>query len=86
MKSSNIKLTYDVAKEMPQYKNFKKQLLLSLDKPRESPKSTNGIIFYDKLYTEAVDGRRFLLFDTNDELYAMQQKVNQNVYHQPKYI
>ena len=67
MKSSIVKLTNEVAKEMPKYKNFKKQLLLSLDKPRESPKSTNYIVFDDKLYTEKVDSRRFLLFDTNDE-------------------
>ncbi len=68
MKNNNITLTNEVAKEMQQYKNYKKQLYQSIDKPKEAPKSTNDVTFDDSLYTETIDGRRFLLFDTNDEI------------------
>ena len=67
IKNNNRTLTNEVSKEMPQYKNYKKQLYQSIDKPKEAPKSTNDITFDDSLYTETADGRRFLLFDTNDE-------------------
>jgi hypothetical protein len=49
------------------YKNNKKQLCQSIDKPKEDPKSINDITFDDSLYTETADGRRFLLIDSNDD-------------------
>jgi hypothetical protein len=67
MKINNITLRNEVAKEMPQYKNYKKQFFQSIDKPKEAPKSTNDITFDDSFYTETADFRRFLLFDTNDD-------------------
>jgi hypothetical protein len=50
MKNNNITLTIEVAKEMPQYKNYKKQLYQSIDKPKKAPKSTNDINFDDNLF------------------------------------
>jgi hypothetical protein len=67
MKNNNITLRNEVAKETPLYKNNKKQLCQSIDKPKEAPKSTNDITFDDSIYTKTVDGRRFLLIDSNDD-------------------
>ena len=52
---------------MPKFKNYKKQLYESIDKPKEAPNSTDDIQFNDKTFKETSDGRRFLLFDTNDK-------------------
>ncbi len=67
MKNNNISLRNEVAKETPLYKNNKKQLCQSIDKPKEAPKTTNVITFDDSLYTKTADGRRFLLIDSNDD-------------------
>jgi hypothetical protein len=52
---------------MPEYKNYKKQLYQSIDKPKEAPKSTNDIKLDDKLNNKTANGRRFLIFHSNDE-------------------
>jgi hypothetical protein len=68
MGKEGMELTTETAKQMPKYKNYKNQLYKMIPKPfKEIPKSTDDIQLNDDLYRNTADGRRFLLFDTNDQ-------------------